>query len=77
MDDEQRLIELETKLVYQEDTLRVLNDIVTRQQQQIDQLESTCRQLIERMTQGLCGNHLRQAAPQLGRAHRLRRPLRH
>lgn len=48
MDDE-RLVELETKLAYQEETLSVLNDIVTRQQRQIDQLEATCRQLIERL----------------------------
>lgn len=47
--DEERLIELETRFAYQEETLRVLNDIVTRQQQQIDQLQQLCRQLIDRV----------------------------
>lgn len=46
--DEARLIELETKLAYLEDTLQVLNQVVARQQRQIDQLEATCRELLER-----------------------------
>ena len=47
--NEDRLIDLETRFAYQEETLRVLNDIVTRQQQQIDRLELTCRQLLDRV----------------------------
>ncbi|WP_029922238.1 SlyX family protein [Nevskia soli] len=46
--DEPRLIELETKLAYLEETLQVLNQVVARQQKQIDQLEATCRELLER-----------------------------
>ena len=46
--NESRLIELETKLAYQEDTLLKLNDIVCKQQQQIQKLEDTNRLLIER-----------------------------
>jgi len=34
----ERIIELETKLAYQEDTVRQLNDVVCRQQSQIDRL---------------------------------------
>lgn len=49
---EQRLIEIETKLAYQEDTLRVLNEVVTQQQQQIEALRQTCRQLAERIARG-------------------------
>lgn len=45
---EQRLVELETKLAYQEDTLRTLNDIVTAQQAEIERLRVICRQLVER-----------------------------
>jgi SlyX protein len=45
----ERLIELETKLAYQEEALHVLNQVVTRQQKQIDQLEQLCRQLAERI----------------------------
>jgi SlyX protein len=46
---ENRLMECETKLVYHEDTLRVLNEVVTRQAQQIEQLQMVCRQLAERI----------------------------
>jgi SlyX protein len=48
--DEDRLIDLETKLAYQEETLRVLNDVVTRQQLQLENLQLTCRQMIERLS---------------------------
>lgn len=44
----ERMIELETKLAYLEDTLQVLNEAVTRQQRQIDTLEALCRELAER-----------------------------
>lgn len=46
---EDRFIDLETRLAYQDDTLRVLSDTIARQQQQIDRLEQVCRQLIERL----------------------------
>lgn len=35
---EDRIVELETRLAFQEDTLQQLNDIVTHQQDQIDRL---------------------------------------
>lgn len=47
---EQRLIGLETKIAYQEDSLRTLNDIVVKQREQIERLNSICRQLVERAT---------------------------
>ena len=53
---EDRLIDLETRFAYQEETLRVLNDIVTRQQQQIERLEFTCRQLLDRVERAGDGN---------------------
>jgi SlyX protein len=46
--NESRLIELETKLAYLEETLQVLNQVVARQQKQIDLLEAQCRELRER-----------------------------
>jgi len=46
--DEARFIDLETRLAYQEATLRDLNDVITRQQKQIDQLEKAYRALLER-----------------------------
>ncbi|HLR17214.1 MAG TPA: SlyX family protein [Alcanivoracaceae bacterium] len=45
---EERMVELETKLAYQEDLLETLNSIVAAQQQQLDQMEKVCRALIER-----------------------------
>ncbi len=48
MNDE-RLVNIETKIAYQEDTMEVLNDVVCNQQKQIEQLEKTCERLIERL----------------------------
>ncbi len=48
MNDE-RIVEIETKIAYQEDTIIQLNKVVCEQQKQIDQLETTCKLLIERM----------------------------
>jgi SlyX protein len=47
--NDDRIIELEIKAAYQEDLLQALNNIVGRQQQQIDRLEATCRLLNERI----------------------------
>lgn len=44
-----RFIDLETKLAYQEDATQQLSDVVARQQQQIDTLETALRALIERV----------------------------
>ncbi|HEY0973887.1 MAG TPA: SlyX family protein [Solimonas sp.] len=51
MNDDDRLVALETKLAFQEETLRVLNDVVTAQQERIERLEQICRQLAERVIQ--------------------------
>ena len=40
-----RLVELETRLTYQEATLQELSDIVGRQQLEIDRLTRLCREL--------------------------------
>jgi SlyX protein len=42
------LIELETKMSYQEDTIQQLNDVVCRQQNQIDELMEKCNLLLSR-----------------------------
>ena len=47
--NEDRIIELEIKTAYQEDLLQELNKIVSRQQQQIERLEATCKLLNERI----------------------------
>jgi len=50
MSDE-RLIEIETKLAYQEDMVEELNKIITAQQTQLDELTDACRLLIERINE--------------------------
>jgi SlyX protein len=47
--NEDRLIELETRLSFQETTVNELNDIITRQQQQLDILQAAIQQLHERI----------------------------
>jgi len=49
--DDDRLIELETKLAYQEETIRVLNEVVTQLQGQVSDLERLLRSLGERVLQ--------------------------
>ena len=46
---ENRVIELETRLSFQEDTIHQLNDIVTRQQSQIDSLLEQVNELQKRV----------------------------
>lgn len=46
---EERLVELETKLAFQEDTIQALNDAICQQQKQIDHLEATCKLLVDRI----------------------------
>jgi|TARA_Y100000994_G_scaffold200387_1_gene170824 SlyX protein len=50
MSQEDRIIELETKLVYQEDTLQTLNDIVVEQQQRVLILEEGFKALVTRIS---------------------------
>ena len=53
-----RIIELETKLSYQEDTISQLNDVVCRQQNQLDEIDQKCELLFSStraLTQKLSG----------------------
>ncbi len=47
---ENRIIELEIKVAYQEDLLQTLNDIIATQQRQIDQLSHAYKTMNERVT---------------------------
>jgi len=47
--NDDRIVELEIKIAYQEDLLQALNNIVGQQQQKIDRLEATCGLLNERI----------------------------
>ena len=47
--NEDRLVDIETKLAFQEDTLQQLNDVVCQQQKQLDQLQVLCEHLLARV----------------------------
>lgn len=47
MTTEDRLIEIETKIAFQEDLVQELNKIVYQQQKKIDRLEAICNSLVE------------------------------
>ncbi len=46
---EDRIIELETRQAYHEQTISELNDALTSQQAQIMQLETLCESLVDRV----------------------------
>lgn len=46
---EERFIDLETRLAYQDQPLNELNDVVTAQQAKIMQLEELCKALVQRV----------------------------
>jgi len=46
---EQRLIAIEEKIEFQNKLLQELNDVIYRQQKDIDKLETTCQALIDRI----------------------------
>lgn len=47
---ESRLMELESRLAFQDDVIEKLNEAVIRQQQQIERLEAVSKGLSERLT---------------------------
>ncbi len=46
---EQRIITIETKIAFQEDIISQLNDVICKQQDQIDALERLTQQLLLRV----------------------------
>ncbi|GAA5132443.1 SlyX family protein [Alloalcanivorax gelatiniphagus] len=48
---EDRFLEIETKLAYQEDLVASLNRIVSDQQRKLDELETACRKLVDRVVE--------------------------
>ncbi len=50
--DDTRLIEIETRIAYQEDALRTLSDALARQQLDLDRLQRQCQSLQSRLEAG-------------------------
>ena len=48
--DEQKIIEIETKLAYQEDHIQELNKVIISMQKQVDDLELTCKALKDKVS---------------------------
>ncbi|MBW2215906.1 MAG: SlyX family protein [Deltaproteobacteria bacterium] len=46
---EERLVEIETKIAFQEQTIEDLNDVLYKQQQEIERLGSICDALVKRV----------------------------
>ena len=46
---EERLVEIETKIAFQEKTIQDLSDVIYEQQQEIERLGSTCDDLMKRV----------------------------
>jgi SlyX protein len=46
---EERFVGIETKIAYQEKTIKELNDVVYEQQQEIEKLGSICDVLVKRV----------------------------
>lgn len=53
--NETRLVDIETKLAYLEDSVDALTQTAHRQEKQIEQLETACRRLIERIAEMAAG----------------------
>lgn len=49
MENEERIIDLEIKISYQEELLQELNKVVCDQQKQLDELQETCGYLMEKV----------------------------
>jgi SlyX protein len=47
--NEDRFVDIESKIAFQENMIKDLNDVVCEQQKQIDKLNMTCRQLMDQI----------------------------
>ncbi len=47
--NEERLVDIESKLAHQDQLIYELNDVVTKQQEQIMQIEKLCNSLVNRI----------------------------
>ena len=54
--DDDRLINIESKLAHQEHLVAALNDALTSQQAQLTKLETLCQSLLDRLKDAGAGN---------------------
>lgn len=54
--DDQRLIEIETRVAWQDDALRQLSDALARQQRDIDRLQRLCQALQSQLEAAVDGS---------------------
>ena len=47
--NEDRLVDIESMIAFSEKTIRELNDVLCDQQNQIDKLSATCRELVDQI----------------------------
>ena len=47
--NEDRLVDIETKIAFQENIIKELNDVVCKQQEEIAQLQKTCKLLFNQL----------------------------
>jgi len=47
--NEERLVEIETQLAFQQQTVNELNDVIYKQQKEIDKLDTICETLAKRV----------------------------
>ncbi len=56
MMNDEKIIDIETRLAYQDDTIQQLNDVIYRQQQQLDKLEKTMQLLLAKIQDLMAGS---------------------
>ncbi len=49
--NEERLVEIETKITFQEQAIKELNDVIYKQQKEIDKVVSVCDTLVKRINE--------------------------
>ena len=59
---EKRLVDIETKLAYQEDLVQHLNKVISDQQGKIDELEKVCRKLVD-LSEEMAASRIEDAPP--------------
>ena len=60
---EQRLIDLETRIAFQEDSIQALSDELYRQQKEMDRLQQLCNLMLQQLQQGTSSEPIDEKPP--------------